>query len=86
MEIEQKDPLGAVFSLIESAAKHNNETLKSQGQGERHCHGLIRHCLLGKKGETNTFAVPKDSENEILSYFPHYQDHSFLFQECLSFK
>lgn len=46
MEIEQKDPLGAVFSLIKSAAKHNNETLKSQGQGERHCRGLIRHCLL----------------------------------------
>lgn len=45
MEIEQKDPLGAVFSLIESAAKHNNETLTSQGQGERHCRGLIRHCF-----------------------------------------
>lgn len=51
MEIEQKDPLGAVFSLIESAAKHNNETLKSQGQGERHCRGLIRHCLLYVSGK-----------------------------------
>lgn len=85
MEIEQKDPLGAVFSLIESAAKHNNETLKSQGQGERHCHGLIRHCLL-YVSEKKVKQIPLLFQNEILSYFPHYQDHSFLFQECLSFK
>jgi len=80
MEIEQKDPLGAVFSLIESAAKHNNKTLKSQGQGERHCRGLIRHCLLyvsGKNSETNTCALSKDTEKEVLSSFAYQQDRFF---------